>query len=324
MEEEIRTSTDNGAVVYARLREVPGAPIVVISHGMTGHMNGRLELGFARRLERNGYSSLRYNSYDWADDARNLCEMGLQEHLADLGAVIAWAREQGPSVVALGHSFGATCIVLRGAESIAAGILWDPAPQKDWAEMNRNIATFDAERRQYVQRERVAVIFSERMLQEVEQADAASAAKGFNAPLLVISSPEWPHINRAGQEYAEQAPHSTRIEIAGADHNFTDDRFGDGVVRHNSLVVDRDSACYQLINSPIRCASPDVLLRDCAQMGQAFRVGISGPAIRRRPPSAYGALLASSATAFNSSRATKRNCDREPTSSSVMTPSRSI
>lgn len=223
MEENIRIRASDGTYIYSRLREVPGSPLVVIAHGMTGQMNGRLELGLSRRLEREGYSSLRYNAYDWAEDARNLCDMGLREHLDDLDAVIRWASQRSSSVVALGHSFGATCIVLRGSKSLAAGILWDPASQKVWAEMNRRIATFDAERRQYVQRERVAAIFSERMLQEVEQSDAATAARSFDVPLLVISSPEWPHINQAGEEYAEQAPSSHRVELPGSDHNFTDD-----------------------------------------------------------------------------------------------------
>jgi dienelactone hydrolase len=223
MENEIRILVGDGKAIHARFREVPGAPVVVIAHGMTGHMDGRLEAGIARRLEREGYSSLRFNAYDWGDDTRNLCEMGLREHLDDLGTVIDWASPQTSSVIALGHSYGAMCVVLRGSNGLAAGILWDPASQKVWAEMNRNAATFDAERGQYVQRERVGVIYSERMLHEVEEADAVAAAGSFEAPLLVISAPEWPHMNEAGREYAAQAPRSQRVEIAGADHNFSDD-----------------------------------------------------------------------------------------------------
>ena len=224
MEQDIRIDSNDGAVIYARFREVSGAPIVVISHGMTAHMNGRLEMGLARRLEREGYSSLRYNSYDWPDDARNLCDMGLREHLEDLDTVIDWARARSSTVIALGHSFGAMCILLRGPEGLTGAVLWDPASQKSWADANREIATFDYERRQYVQRERVAVIYSERILQEVEAADAVVAAKQFDAPLFVVSSPEWPQLNEAGREYAENAPRSTRVEIADSDHNFSDDQ----------------------------------------------------------------------------------------------------
>lgn len=223
MDQIVRIKAGDGKTIHARAREVPGAPVVVIAHGMTGHMDGRLELGFARMLEREGYSSLRFNAYDWAEDARDLCDMGLREHLDDLGAVIDRASDMSGSVVALGHSFGGMCIVLRGPAGVKGAVLWDPASQRVWAEMNRRVATFDAERREYVQRERVAVVYSERMLQEVEQADAAAAAKDFDAPLLVVSSPQWPHMNEAGREYAELAPRAERVEIPGADHNFTDD-----------------------------------------------------------------------------------------------------
>jgi len=223
MEKALRIDLGGGKVAYARFREVAGGPAVVIAHGMTDHMNGRLEVNFSRLLERNGYSSLRYNAYDWPDDARDLCDMGLHEHLADLDVVLEWAGMRSPRVIALGHSFGGTCVVLRGSHGLAGGVLWDPAPQRQWARMNREIATHDDQRQEYVQRNRVAVIFSERLLEEMEAADAATAASAFTAPLLVVSASEWPHISEAGREYAERAPRSERVVFAGTDHNFTDD-----------------------------------------------------------------------------------------------------
>lgn len=223
MEHEVRIDLGDGKVAIARYREVTGAPIVVISHGMTAHMNGRIETNFARLLESGGYSSLRYNAYDWDEDARNLCDMGLREHIEDMDAAIAWACERSSKVIALGHSFGAMTLVLRGTSGLIGGIAWDPANQHIWPAANRESATFDAERHQYVHRERVAVIYSERIIEEVEAADIVKAAEAWDLPLLVVSAHEWPHLLEAGREIASLAPLSQLVEMPHADHNFTSD-----------------------------------------------------------------------------------------------------
>lgn len=226
MEDQIRIDIGDDKRVYARFRCASvESPIVAIAHGMTGYMDGRLELNFARRLAGEGYSSIRYNAYDWADDARSLCEMGLREHLDDLQTVLDWSLERNRRVVALGHSFGAMCILLRGAANLSGAILWDPASQRSWAAMNRKAATYDAVRREFVNRDRVGIVYNERLLQEVENADAAAAARAFDAPMLVVSATEWRHLNEAGRECAALAPNAERIEISGADHNFTDDEY---------------------------------------------------------------------------------------------------
>jgi uncharacterized protein len=223
METSVRIPAPDGKATYGVFREVTGAPIVVIAHGMTGHMNGRLEVNFARRLEREGYSSLRFNAYGHEDDARDLCDTGLSEHVGDLGRVIEWAAERSDSVIALGHSFGGMCVLLRGTELIRGGVLWDPPLQKFWAPNMRKWAEYDEARDEYVYRSCVATIYPSRMLKEVEAADSDTAAAAFDAPLLVVSSPEFEHIFEAGRDYAERAPKSERVVLEGADHNFTAD-----------------------------------------------------------------------------------------------------
>jgi len=86
----------DGKVLHGRLRVVPDAPLVIIAHGNTGNMNEHLHFIGAQVLEAAGYSVLRINFYDDADDAPKLHDCTPTMHAQDLDDVVLDARTTWP------------------------------------------------------------------------------------------------------------------------------------------------------------------------------------------------------------------------------------
>lgn len=151
MEKQIKISLVNKKFIYGVLRGSLDKPLVIFVHGFTGDRNEHQFFNGARFLEKHGFSSFRFNLYDWRKDARKLEECTLSLHGQDLDIVIEHFRKEGvKKIFVIGHSFGGLTILLSKKMDFDAVVLWDPsdAPatvtkSKYVKELGRYYVTYD-------------------------------------------------------------------------------------------------------------------------------------------------------------------------------------
>ena len=113
-------------------------PLIVLVHGLTGHMDEYIHLRLARLLSENGFPVIRFNQYGDEERARKFHDSTIREHVSDTQAVIAYAAKQGFSRgVLAGHSLGSPVAIGATGPSVCGLILIDPTGRpsdriKEW------------------------------------------------------------------------------------------------------------------------------------------------------------------------------------------------
>ncbi len=108
-EQEFAVNLDDGHMIHGLLRRSDAdAPLVLIIHGLTGHMNEHLHFVAARELQKNNFNVVRFNLYSEEDEARRLDTTTPTQHVADTEAVIRFLRSEFGSnkLFLIGHSMG--------------------------------------------------------------------------------------------------------------------------------------------------------------------------------------------------------------------------
>ncbi|MDP1581706.1 MAG: alpha/beta hydrolase [Candidatus Didemnitutus sp.] len=111
------------------------APLVVLAHGFTGNKseNGRLFVSTARALAAAGLDALRFDFMGSGDSSGEFAAMSPASEIADLHAVLDWARRRGwRRAGLLGLSMGGAVAICAAAErpvgEIAAVCTWSSVP----------------------------------------------------------------------------------------------------------------------------------------------------------------------------------------------------
>jgi pimeloyl-ACP methyl ester carboxylesterase len=140
MEQPFVITTLDNAEIYGVLHPSSEGhrPLVVLVHGLTGHMDEYIHLRLARLLNAQGYPVIRFNQYGDEERARKFHTSTIREHVSDTQGVLAYASEKGFSKVVLaGHSLGSPVAIAATGESVHGLILIDPTGRpmdriKDW------------------------------------------------------------------------------------------------------------------------------------------------------------------------------------------------
>ncbi len=112
--------------IYAKQYGSLSKPIVVFVHGLTGHRDEHQFYNGARYFYKKGFSSVRFNLYDYPQDARRLVDCTLKTHAHDVDAVVDLLKRKGAQkMFAVGHSYGAPSIILSSQKHLQAMVLWD-------------------------------------------------------------------------------------------------------------------------------------------------------------------------------------------------------
>jgi len=132
MEKAVVIPTFDGKKIYGILRGGFDKPLLIFVHGFTGDMNKHLFFNAARFFEKKGFSTFRFNLYDWRKGARKLNECTLSLHGKDLDTVVDYFRKKGvKKIFVAGHSFGGVTVLLSQGQGFDAAILWDSSGDKD-------------------------------------------------------------------------------------------------------------------------------------------------------------------------------------------------
>jgi len=114
----------------------PGArKLVILCHGFTGDKQepARLFVTTARALAAAGFSALRFDFMGSGDSSGEFCDMSPNTEIADLKAVLTWARRRYPHIGVLGLSMGGavsicTLAQLGDSAGVDALLTWSSVP----------------------------------------------------------------------------------------------------------------------------------------------------------------------------------------------------
>ncbi|MBI2551705.1 alpha/beta fold hydrolase [Candidatus Uhrbacteria bacterium] len=221
MEQEVKIKTKDGKTIYGFLRGSVRKPVVVFVHGLLGSMHQHIFYNGARFFERHGFSSFRFNLYDWRRGARKLHECTLEVHAADLDLVIEYLRSKGArKVFAVGHSYGGPTILMSKKKQYDAVVLWDSSyGQSVTFKKARYLKELDA----YMETWSHRIIFGKKMAKEANQitpAKSRALIQELRIPVKIVVA-EKGILVKGGKQYfsAANSPKSFAI-VKGADHSF--------------------------------------------------------------------------------------------------------
>lgn len=125
-EEIFALPTPDGKKIYGLLNkaEKPNGKVVIIAHGLTGHINEYLHLIARDFFTGRGYDVVRLSFYDDPEDARKLSECTIETHAQDLRQVFDRFKTQYKKPFVIGHSYGGLSM-LYAAPQAAALAFWD-------------------------------------------------------------------------------------------------------------------------------------------------------------------------------------------------------
>jgi len=213
----IRRSRHHLAAVLHRQRD---RSLVVLAHGFTGNKveQGRLFVDCARALAAGGISALRFDFMGSGDSSGSFQQMTPNSEIADLNAVLDWAKRRYRHVGVLGLSFGGAISIFtvagRRTGEIAALCTWSTVPSlKVWKRVPRK-SELNPENVQRVGR----AFFTDR-----PRADVPEVYVRLPLPKLQIQGDaDLPRFRETFAKYFPRAQAPKRhIVLPGADHVFS-------------------------------------------------------------------------------------------------------
>lgn len=219
MEEEINIKTSDGKTIYGTLRGGANNPLIIFVHGFTGHKDEHQFYNGARFFDKKGFSSYRFNLYDWAKDARKLEECTLSLHAKDLDKVISHFKDKGVKTIYLvGHSFGGATILLSKSKDFNKIVLWDPSVIPN--EVTGDSVYLKELDLYYLKDNVYGVTFGKDMYEENKRLKPLDLIKNFQVPIKIIAAGDGELVSKEKQLYeAANDPKNFKI-IPGANHTF--------------------------------------------------------------------------------------------------------
>ena len=214
---------DSDLKIYAKQYGALEGTVAVFVHGLSGHMEEHLFYNGARYFYEHGIASLRFNLYDWHDDARKLIDCTLRTHADDLNTVLGYLNDQNTaSVSAIGHSYGGPTILLANQEMLDTIVLWDPSHGDVFGD-DENEVTFVPALNAYHVNWGTSFLIGTKMREMEKELPWNSLTEKITAPLQVISAGRGELIEQ-GKRYAELASGPREhITLDGASHNFDEE-----------------------------------------------------------------------------------------------------
>ena len=198
-------------------------PLVVLVHGLTGHMEQYLHLRVARLLNEKGYSVIRFNQYGDEERARKFHGATIRDHVSDTKDVIEFAIKEGfRSVFLAGHSLGSPVAIASTGELVSGLILIDPTGRpmdriKDWQtyDPEHNISYLDWSRR---------IILGERWIEDAKSfPDSYQQFASVSCPVQILAAERADQMKYC-ERYREVHPFHPDIQVVPtATHCFTEE-----------------------------------------------------------------------------------------------------
>lgn len=222
MEKKITIITKDKKKIYGRLRGALSKPVVVQVHGLGGNMDEALHYNAARYFEKSGFSSFRFNLYDFEKNARNMQNCTLKTHAADLDTVIVYLRKRGArKIFVVGHSYGAPTILHSIKKDFDCAVFWDGSPCEFVTKYFDGLKYYKALNGRLLEWG-IDVVIGESMVKEARKIDSFKLIAHHKTPILFAYA-ENGEIHTIGKKvYNHYQNEKKFIVIKKADHNFND------------------------------------------------------------------------------------------------------
>src|SRR3989344_2778042 len=223
MEKELKIPTSNKKYIYCTLRGSLNKPLIIFVHGFTGDKNERLFYNGARYVEKSGFSSARFNLYNWQKDARKLHECTLETHAYDLDRVVDHFRKKKVDrIFVVGHSYGGKTILSSKDKDFEKVVLWDPS---------HNISPVFGHLKQvknlkgYIEFGETAfgVFVGENMVKEESKFPWKTKIQELNVPVKIIAAGNNTLLRGAKLYYKFAKRPKSLVVIKGASHTFEEE-----------------------------------------------------------------------------------------------------
>lgn len=224
---------NNGLTLRGMLNRPDGItekiPVVCMFHGYTGCRNEQhfLFVQLARRLERLGMASLRFDFGGSGESDGEFEQMTILKELEDAKAVLGFAKglpfADQARIGVVGMSMGGAVASMLGgdcADEIAALCLWAPAANIAEICVKGRVGAIVYERERFVDVGGLKLGFS--FIEEVKVLDIVERAKPYNKEVLLIHGTADPVVPlEVSHRYlAAYGKNAALVEVAGAGHTF--------------------------------------------------------------------------------------------------------
>lgn len=221
MERQIKIKVEANKWTNGTLRGKLNQPLIIFVHGLTGHQDEHIFFNGARFFEKHGFSTFRFNLYDWGPKTRKLKECTLALHGKDINKVVEYFRQKGVKKIgATGHSYGGPSLLYSNHNNIDALVLWDPSYN---ATRFFKKARYVPQVKAYYQEWAYGIIFGKKLIEESRRLNPKACdalAKKVSTPLKIITAGSGKLVE-GGEHYIKSALGPTEhVTIKKANHCF--------------------------------------------------------------------------------------------------------
>ncbi|MAF35407.1 hypothetical protein CMO91_06215 [Candidatus Woesearchaeota archaeon] len=224
--------------IYAKQYGELSDSMVIFVHGLTGHMDEHLFYNGARYFEKHGISSIRFNLYDWHDDARKLMDCTLETHAHDFNTVLQYLlTAKVKKIAAIGHSYGGPTILLGNHKQLAAIVLWDPSHGDIFADEDE--VKYVPELNAYHVNWGTSFLIGSPMRAMEKEIAWDSLTKKIHSALKVVSAGKGELVEH-GKKYVDLANGPKQhVVIQSANHNFDDEGAADELYKESASWIQK-------------------------------------------------------------------------------------
>jgi len=219
-EEDFSLPTKDGKVIYGIITYAtnPTDKIVILAHGLTGHIRAYIHMQARKFFAQNGYNVVRFSFYEAKDDARKLKDTTLKIHAEDLNIVCDHFRKSYKNLYCAGHSYGGTTLLLANPKANAFSF-WDATfypISMHWDHRKKLEGT-----PYYTLEYGITVLIGSEMYNEAYTLDTKLLANKIETPShIILAGDNNENIPREGL-YNTLTCEKSLDDIDGADHEFT-------------------------------------------------------------------------------------------------------
>jgi pimeloyl-ACP methyl ester carboxylesterase len=213
----------DGMKAYGIFREVPGALVVIMAHGLGQSADQHPLPAAALALSEAGFSSFRFNFYGFALDARRLADSTIDSLVNDFDAVVSYFRKTHAHVSVIGHSVGALVVLCSKRREFDSAVLWDCSPPGagDWKAHPQYWIWHDDWKR-WTPASGIQYVVEDSFPSSQTAVDSDAVIRSFDRPLKFINAAQYPELTTfASNSYGLASHPKALATIDGADHGFT-------------------------------------------------------------------------------------------------------
>lgn len=222
METQIKIPIEGNKNIYGVLRGSIKSPLIIFVHGFSGYKDEHIFFNGARFFEKKGFSTFRFDLYNWNKDARKLEECTLTLHGQDLDKVVEYFRNKGvKKIFVAGHSFGGITVLLSHKKDFDAAVLWDSAGDRDVRLNARYIKELD---KYYFEEGAYGFTISKAMYEEnTEKLKPTKLIQSMQMPIKVIVAGAGIMVEEGKKLFQSANEPKGFVIIPNAGHTFDED-----------------------------------------------------------------------------------------------------